>query len=56
MTYKIVRWTRDHGSAVVKRGLTLEQARSHCQRNDTHDQIKLDGITAWFDGYEEETS
>jgi hypothetical protein len=47
MTYKIVRH-RYHGvKQVVKRGLTLEQAQAHCQRDDTHG----DG---WFDGYEEE--
>ena len=50
MTYKIVRFWRDDpvkNGEVIVRGLTLEQAQAHCQRDDTHG----DG---WFDGYDEE--
>lgn len=51
-TYKIVRFVfdeadPDHGK-VIKRGLSLEEAQEHCQREDTHG----DG---WFDGYTEES-
>jgi hypothetical protein len=31
----------------IKHGLTLEEAREHCQREDTHGN-------GWFDGYEKE--
>ena len=48
-TYRIVRFKRDDDNEVLVRGLTLEQAQAHCQREDTHG----DG---WFDGYAEEES
>ena len=48
-TYKIIRsyrdWDRD--SKVILTGLTLQEAKAHCRRDDTHG----DG---WFDGYEKE--
>jgi hypothetical protein len=49
-TYKIVRFYQDldRRSRVMARGLTLEEAQAHCQREDTHG----DG---WFDGYDEDT-
>ncbi len=48
LTYKIVRLYQDETSRnIIARGLTLEEAQAHCQRDDTHG----DG---WFDGYEEE--
>lgn len=46
-TYKIIRFRFNGNSKVIKRGLTLEQAQAHCQREDTHGE-------GWFDGYEEE--
>lgn len=47
-TYKIVRFFQDgRDNETIVRGLTLEQAQAHCQRDDTHG----DG---WFDGYTEE--
>lgn len=46
-TYKIVRFRFEGDNEVVVRGLTLEQAQAHCQRDDTHG----DG---WFDGYDED--
>lgn len=48
-TYEIRRFYRDPDRSydVIVRGLTLEQAQAHCQRDDTHG----DG---WFDGYEAE--
>lgn len=54
-TYKIVRFYRDdQPSQVIVRGLTLEQAQAHCQRDDTHG-YGADGIVAWFDGYDIDT-
>ena len=44
MTYKIIRFRFKGPSKVIKTGLTLEEARAHCQRADTAD-------TGWFDGY-----
>lgn len=46
-TYKIIRFRRDGISEVRVRGLTLEQAQEHCQREDTHGE-------GWFDGYSED--
>lgn len=48
-TYKIVRFHQDLDvpNEVIVRGLTLEQAEAHCQREDTHGET-------WFDGYTEE--
>ena len=44
--YKIVRFYQDERpKEVIVRGVTLAQAKTHCQRDDTHG----DG---WFDGYE----
>lgn len=48
-TYKVVRMYRDwdRPSKVILTGLTLQEAKEHCRREDTHG----DG---WFDGYEKE--
>lgn len=43
-TYRIVRFRRDGDNEVLVRGLTLEQAQAHCQRDDTKGE-------GWFDGY-----
>lgn len=49
MRYQIVRFFRDHDrKKIIKRGLTLEQAQAHCNRDDT----KGDG---WFDGYTDDS-
>lgn len=54
--YRIVRFRRDaeqdssifpNSAEIVIRGLTLEQAQAHCQRDDSHGED-------WFDVYEEE--
>ena len=47
-TYTIVRFRFEGDNEVIKRGLTLEEAQAHCQRDDTHG----DG---WFDGYREDS-
>ena len=46
-TYKIIRFRFEGKNRTIKKGLTLEEAQEHCQRDDT----KGDG---WFDGYAEE--
>ena len=46
-TYKIIRMKFEGKNKVIKRGLTLEEAQAHCQREDTHGK-------GWFDGYESE--
>ena len=51
-TYKIIRFraSADYSEVrkrVIKRGLTLEEAQAHCNREDTHGE-------RWFDGYTEE--
>lgn len=53
-TYKIIRMYRDgRPSETIDTGLTLEEAREHCRRKDTHEKDE-NGIAIWFDGYEEE--
>lgn len=49
MTYRIIRFTKfgQYRGLVIKQGLTLEQAKEHC--NDP----KTEG-DGWFDGYEKE--
>lgn len=48
-TYKIVRFYQDPDKdrETIVRGLSLEQAQAHCQREDTQGE-------GWFDGYEAE--
>lgn len=43
-TYKIVRFHMDKPSETIKEGLTLEEAQTHCQSDDTRGM-------GWFDGY-----
>lgn len=49
-TYKITRFYMDldRPSKVILTGLTLNEARDHCRREDTHSD-------EWFDGYEQES-
>jgi hypothetical protein len=50
MTYRIVRFfADDRPTDTIVRGLTLEQAKAHCKRDDS----RGDG---WFDGYTREPS
>ena len=47
--YKIIRFYADgRRRKTIKENLTLEEAKKHCNREDTHKRGK------WFDGYEEE--
>ena len=47
-TYRIVRYRFGGHNETIQRGLTLEEAQEHCNRDDT----RGDG---WFDGYREES-
>jgi len=52
--YRIVRFYRDERPADRREGgLTLAQAQAHCQQESTH-ELDDEGVTLWFDGYEEE--
>ena len=62
-TYKIIRgYFNDYDKEVIKKGLTLEQARKHCMDPETSSRtcVEKEGLerTAkrgpWFDGYAEE--
>lgn len=47
-TYSIIRFfADDRPTDVIVRGLTLEQAKAHCNRADSHGED-------WFDGYTKE--
>lgn len=52
-TYSIIRCRKDRPAKVIKRGLSLEQAKEHCSSEDTH-KINKDGNVEWFDGFREE--
>lgn len=45
--YKIIRFTQDGPSRIVKRNLTLDEAQAWCRREDTHGE-------GWFDGYDQQ--
>lgn len=50
--YKIVRFYQAEEDAhrngeIIDTGLTLEEAQTHCHRDDTHGE-------GWFDGYTED--
>lgn len=49
-TYKIVRlyYSIEKKSRTIKRGLTLEQAQTHCSNPKTRKEGE------WFDGYDED--
>ena len=63
-TYRIVRMFKssDHPTQVVKSGLTLREAREHCNDPETSSstcttklgQERTQKFGDWFDGYEED--
>jgi hypothetical protein len=61
MTYKIVRHYFKGGRRVIERGLTLEEAKAHCNDPETSSSTcttsRAKAITRrngpWFDGYTE---
>lgn len=64
LAYKIVRMHQDGDlpNAVLKTGLTLQQAQAHCRDKETSSSTATseEGLEytsehgPWFDGYEEE--
>ena len=46
-TYKIIRFRKNGNQKVVRRGLSLEDAKIWCNREDTHGKN-------WFDGFTKE--
>jgi len=60
--YNIVRMyqRRHHDSEVIKTGLTLEEAQTHCRNEETSSSTckgkeglkHTQAFGAWFDGYE----
>lgn len=62
MSYKITRFYADdeHGSRLIKVGLTLDEAQAHCQSPESSsstcsDPTHENEFGPWFDGYDEET-
>lgn len=60
-TYSIVRMSMKDGRRTVETGLTLQEARSHCNDSETSSRTCSDETTLaermtapWFDGYEKE--
>ena len=57
--YRIVRFFQHGGSRVVKRGLTLEQAKAHCNDPETSSKTCTSSVGKartrllgpWFDGF-----
>ena len=69
MTYKIVRFWFDGSKRTRQRGLTLEQAQSHCNDRQTSSStcttpggkrtarmVQNHAANPWFDGFTEEHS
>jgi len=62
-TYKVIRMFRDSAKRmVIKTGLTLDEAQSHCRDPETSsstasglvEKTLTRNFGPWFDGYEEE--
>ena len=47
MTFRILRFHKDGPTEEIQTGLTQEEAKAHCKREDTHG-------SDWFDGWDEE--
>jgi len=58
--YKVIRMYFNGGKRVIKKGLTLEEAQSHCQDKETSSstctnsagKARTKHLGAWFDGYD----
>jgi hypothetical protein len=46
-TYNIIRFRMDGNNEIIETGLSLEEAKEHCQNPETSGE-------GWFDGYNEE--
>lgn len=64
-TYRIVRfYENEYPTEVIARGMTLEDARLHCQHPETSSMTATTPLAVertrkmgrWFDGYEKEGS
>lgn len=61
-TYKIIRFVFNGKNKIIKTGLSLEEARSHCNDPETSSStakskksLKItEEFGMWFDGFEEE--
>jgi phosphopantetheinyl transferase (holo-ACP synthase) len=61
-TYRIVRFYQNGSSRVLRRGLTAEEARKHCEDPETSSttatsaaaKARTKALGHWFDGYTEE--
>jgi hypothetical protein len=61
-TYRIVRFYQDGEREVVQTGLTLDEARAHCNDPETSSATATSMVAAartarkgaWFDGFNEE--
>lgn len=52
-TYKILRFKFKGKTRTIHKGLSLEDAQSHCRREDTQKKDSQ-GNVVWFDGYTKE--
>ena len=58
--YKIIRFYYGKSHRIIKRGLTLEQAQTHCQDKETSSSTctlyagrkRTQTLGKWFDGYD----
>lgn len=58
--YHIIRFYQNHTSRVIRRGLTLAQARKHCTNPETSSRTATSAaakartrkLGPWFDGYD----
>lgn len=57
-TYKIRRFYQNGEPVTTRTGLTLDEAKAHCNNPETSSQTatdpKIDQRGPWFDGYEKE--
>jgi hypothetical protein len=54
-TYTIIRFFADGTRRTMQEGISLEEAREHCNSpNSSSKTCADDESQAWFDGYEEE--